>query len=244
MAKRVTEAEVMAAPWVPFTDTWHPTHHSLLLDALAASIYDADLEVMSKEFSMTKNGMDMFVTMILAGNGEDKRWMLGARNSMQMSYAVGVCAGLHITVCTNMVFTGEFVEFRKHTKGLDSGELERLAGSAIGTITTELPKLTEWHQGLREAMLPEHHFKVLTFEAMRQGALPPSQFNHFLTHYDEEREVNDSPGTLYDFHGAGTRAMRNSSLFRVSDRNQALNRVVNNYRPKEIAPVSQWRTAH
>jgi hypothetical protein len=199
---------------------------------MSLAVAEQGIKVVSKDYSLTQNGMDVFASWTLDQGSEAAPWSMGMRNSMQKFFAIGICAGLRITVCSNLSFDGEFLEFRKHTSGLDIEELIRLSRTAVNNMTQRLKGYGDWQEGLRDITLPEDHFKVLTHNAIVEDVLPASKFHDFRKHYDEELEVNKSNGTLYDFHGAGTRVMRNASLFQVSDRSKILNRVIEDYRPE------------
>jgi len=126
-SKIVTEAEVINVPAVPFTETFRPVHHREVISVMRESIHNTGLEIVSSQYTLARDGMQFFAVWDLSeGNGE-MCWSIGIRNSMDKSLALGVVSGTRVFVCSNLAFSGEFVEFRKHTKGLTQDELEFLA---------------------------------------------------------------------------------------------------------------------
>lgn len=223
----VDEETVLAIPEPPYTETWHPVGHAKAIDAFGHAVKNVGLEVSDRRYSVSASGGNMFGAWTLSEGDGKSNWALGIRNSIQKKFAVGVCSGQNVLVCDNMAFSGEFVEFRKHTRGLDYYELKAMAARAVITVVGLLKKFDNWVSGLREIALPGGHFKVLTFNAMERGVVSPKQFERFLECHKEEKKLNGE--TLYSFHGAATRLMRDNTLFSVAEKNRALVGVVNEY---------------
>ena len=230
----IDEKSVTAVPEPEFTKTWHPMSHEKVIHSLekAFSLKGLDLPTEDKrKYSLTSNGNDMFgVWDIPGGQEKEMGWSIGIRNSMQKTFAVGICAGNTVFVCDNLVFDGKFIEFLKHTGRLTEGGLLDMSSRAIDGVINRLSNLTKWHVKLKEIDLEEQNFKVLTYNAMVNGVFPPSKFSEFIKCYDEENKVSlDTAETLYAFHGAATRLMRSATLFNVSNRSVALSKSCNNY---------------
>lgn len=170
----------------------------------------------------------MFASYLLDQKANGTFWQIGVRNSTEKKFAVGFAAGSHVMVCSNLVFSGDFVEFRKHTKGLDIDELFDLAQRALLNTTGKLQALTNWQQSLKEVNLPPADMRILTFEALRKGAFPAGKFDTFLEAYkDESSRSGDS---LYSLHGAMTQTIRDSSLTQISKRSRVINEIADEYK--------------
>lgn len=224
---RVTEAEVIAVPQPEFTRSWRPVSHATVIDILGKAVKETGMEVVNKEYSITTNGNNMFGAWTLSNGNDDAAWSIGLRNSMQKTFAVGICAGTRVFVCDNLCFSGDFVEFRRHTSGLTIEALEALSFRAMGKTIDKMSELEGFMSRLHRFELPDLERKILTFEAMEKGVFPPSKFEAFAGAWMEERDLHGN--TLYAFYGAGTRVMRGSSLFTVSDRSAALNNLCRGY---------------
>ena len=227
--KYVSEAEVIAVPEPEFTKTWHPVSHGKIINQVEQAVKEKGLSIVNRQYSLNSTGANMFGVWELDETQNGKAWSIGLRNSMSKMFAVGICAGLKVFVCDNLAFAGDFVEFRKHTSGLDMDELMILSMNALEKTTKRLTALNEWHNSLNEFEIDQNIFKRLTFDAMVAGVFPPSKFGSFLECWEEENSIamgdaslNIVPESLYTFHAANTRLMRGTSLFNVSDRNNKL----------------------
>lgn len=133
---------------------------------------------------------------------------------MCKAFAIGICAGTWVTVCSNMMFSGEFIEVRRHTAGVDLEELRILAGRAVDGISIKLEDLGKWHIGLKEHSLNEEEYKILTYDALDKDVIPLTRFKEFKECHEEEMKLNDR--SLYTFHGGITRMVRDTSLFNIT----------------------------
>jgi hypothetical protein len=228
-ATRVLEPEVLAIQEPQFTDTWHPVGHNRVINALGAACKVAGIGIQNRDYSMSPNGARLFGAWSLdIGNGSGS-FMLGFRNSLDKSMVLGVCAGKIITVCSNMMFSGEFITFHKHTSGLDDDRLITIADSALTGAVDKMEKLDMWHKELRDWTVSPQNFKLLTYDAMTKGAFSPKNLNSFLDCYKEERALKHGASDLYTWHGAATRLMRNWNLFRASEANDTLADICDDY---------------
>lgn len=225
-----TESEVLAIREPAFTKSWHPMSHGKVIEAAHNALHLEGIEIKKKEYSLSKNGLNMFGIWQLDYMSDEKKTLsIGIRNSMQKHFAVGICAGNNIMVCDNMSFDGEFIDFRKHTSGLTMEELFDLMIRAMLAMRSKMATFNTWFDNLAMVNLPEDQFKIITFLAMERGILSPSKFHEFLGHYEDEIKENDSQGSLLDFHGANTRSMRNTNLFTTQKKNAKLQPLCNEY---------------
>ena len=70
-------------------------------------------------------------------------------------------AGTKVFVCENLSFTGDFAEFRWHTKGLNVEDMEFLAYRAMKKMAGTLTRFQAWHEGLYQIELSEQDAKIL-----------------------------------------------------------------------------------
>lgn len=208
------ESVVRSVPEPQFTNTWHPVSHGKVIDTMELAVKEAGMEVTKRRYSLQNAGMNMFGTWHIGHQTNGSGWMIGLRNSMNKAFAIGICAGTNVFVCSNMIFKGEFIEFRRHTRGVDLEELRYLSISAVDGIIEHLQELEVWQQDLKNHSLPQEDFKILTFDAMEKGVIAPSKFTTFLDHHEEELKLNDQ--SLYTFHGGITRLIRDNSLFNIA----------------------------
>jgi hypothetical protein len=224
-SNRVTEAEVIQVPSVPFTKSFHPVHHRQVLDAIRSGVVATGLEIVKTEYVLANNGNRMFGIWDLSGGSDELCWSIGIRNSMDKSMALGVTAGTRVFVCENLAFSGDFVEFRKHTKGLVYDELEFIAYRAMKKMVSNLTKFQAWHEGLKSFPLTEQDAKLLLVEIMTDNIIPPSKFGRFNELYFGG--VYDP--TLWGFHETVTDVLRDNNLLTLPKKNKMLNGVLDTY---------------
>lgn len=225
---RFSRAEVMAIPAPNFTKTWHPVPHREVIESLDKVLQAKGVGLMGETYSVTNKGNNMFGAWTLDIGVEGKQIQMGFRNSISKMFAVGICAGTWVMVCSNMQFRGDFIEFRKHTSGLDPEVLLDLGTRAFDRVVTDGNRLIEWHNQLHDYPLPHQEFKALTFDAMREGIFGANHFNAFLEAHQEEVELTKE-NTLYEFHGAVTRMIKNINLFSIDDRTRVLGKMCDQY---------------
>ena len=229
MSKFADEKLVLNVPEPKFTDTWHPIRHSKVVDAISNAVNNIGFGVIKKNYSLSNDDQDMFGSWVLDNEENGINWSLGFRNSIRKRFAIGICAGTHVIVCSNMMFDGEFVEFRRHTGRLEIEELNEITLRAVEKVKTKVSDMIKWHSNLREHKIKnESVFKQMTYDAMNQDIFAPSKFHNFVESYTEERKSNKEE-TLFTFHGACTRILRKYDFFQVNDRSTRLKKLMDDY---------------
>lgn len=220
-SSRVSEAEVKAVQEPEFTRTWHPVSHAKVIDALNLAADRHGLAVKSRNYTLAAEGNKMFGTWSIDSGNSDRDWCLGFRNGLDKSIALGMTAGTSIIVCSNMCFSGEYIQFRKHTNGLDLDHLFWMADKAIEVTLQKSVEFDRWHQDLKKVELSPNLAKCFVFDAMKNNVFPPSKFKAYIEATSEEYKLSRER-TLYTYHGGVTRLHRDSSLFNVADSTRKL----------------------
>lgn len=218
---RFSRAEVMAIPAPAYTKTWHPVPHADVIRSLDKVLQVKGVGVMGETYSVTNKGNNMFGAWTLDIGLGGKQVQMGFRNSISKDFAVGICAGTWVMVCSNMQFRGDFIEFRKHTSGLEMEVLLDLGMRAFDRVVTDGQRLIEWQNQLHDYPVRDDQFKCLTFDAMDKGVFGANHFNAFLTSYREEVALTKTQ-SLYEFHGAATRMIKQINLFSIDTRTRVL----------------------
>ena len=224
---RTEEHLVRRVPQPEFTKSWHPISHNSLLDAMYDTLDVLDTRILDTDYTLSEDGMNLFGTWTLDTEYKGNNLNVGFRNSMKKQFAVGFCAGRFIIVCSNLQFSGEFVEFRKHTSGLDMDEVLRLSRKGFHSIKSKMVEFTDWHESLNNVPLEGNDFKQLTYDAMLAGVFPPSKFKSFLECYGKERTLYGQ--NLFSFYGGVTRLVKDTSLFNIQQTTHSLNTFSKSY---------------
>jgi hypothetical protein len=227
--ERVSEAQVMAVPEPEFTKTWHPVSHARVITALEVATREIGLEIRNREYSLSKLGTKMFGAWDLAEGNSDMVWSLGMRNAIDKSMGLGIASGLRITVCDNLMFNAEFLQFSKHTSGLTQHKLEWMAQDAVQKAIPMMEDMHKRQRSMHQCYIWDKDLPWLLIECMQDGVFAPSAFKRIQECLDEEIVLEANSRTLYAFHGAVTRFHRESNLFRVASSTAKLQGVVDKY---------------
>lgn len=239
-AQIVTKDIAIAVPEPEFTKTWSPVGHGRIINHVDQALETMGIAVRGEQFTLTRGGKNLFAAYTLDLGRDDVHYNLGFRNAIDKRFALGFCSGTHIMVCSNMMFTGDWVERQVHDHRLTEERLVELVDGALGGAIVEMEKVIEWHEGLKEVWLPKRDFKEMTFDLMNRGAFSPSNFNNFLGSVADEVKTNDTGRTdvsvteldkirLFDVHGGVTRLARSWNTERQMTSSRAANQVADDY---------------
>ena len=229
--KKATRDMVRAIPEPEWTDTWHPIGHGAVMDALNDAIKKTGMTVIRDNYTMVNEGQRVFGEWVLDRRVNGINCSIGWRNSMDKSMAIGICAGTHVIVCSNMQFSAEWIEFRMHTGNLDRDELFGIAAKAVDSVIVKSDELAEWHRSLKSIELPQfsERWKSAVFDLMESGVVPSSRFKKFLDLYDVESSRNnfELKNSVYVLHAAATNVLKNDNMFTVAKRTSELTEIIN-----------------
>jgi hypothetical protein len=231
VTRRVDESVVLAEPQPDFTASWHPFAHGEVIGAVASAVAEAGLSVERKEYSIT-TGAQMFGIWEVNRGAEGFRFAIGIRNSINKSMAVGLCAGERVFVCDNMVFSSDYVLFRKHTGMLDSSEIVLMAREALAATMARWDGLAAWHSAMLERDLSIKQASILTIAAMRRDLIPAKRFGDFdRLFYGTDDEKSKYTPTLHGWHGATTELMNPLPIMCVAAKQTRLNAFIDHEVP-------------
>jgi hypothetical protein len=208
--KNINEVELIKYPPPKWTDTWHPIGHDEAFQDALDGFDRIGVEVTHTRVDLTCGGKRMFTTFEthLAGL---KRFFVGLRNSYDKAFGLGVCAGLKIINCSNLMFGGDFLEVRRHTKGLNYSTLPELLRGYLEQATGRTHVTGDWLEGLKMIELVPRSTTFLTVEAMKVNALSPRQFHQFNGLMEQRYKV-DKEITVYSWHEALTECCNRFNL--------------------------------
>ena len=113
--------ELQNVPLPEETETYTPVAFSDLVTN-AKTIADdllKDYQYIDSQYALAAKDQRMFAVLKYAHKDtDDMSVALGIRSSHDKSMSNGYCFGSSITVCDNLIFAGDFVIMRKHTKNV------------------------------------------------------------------------------------------------------------------------------
>lgn len=131
-----TLKEVEAVVTPEATDSHYPIAHISLIQMIKTVIKTAGLKILEQEHQLDRGGLRYFGGFAVEGEGlkaDDKRMVIGLRNSHDKAFAAGVCTGLSMTVCSNLHFSSDEKLTRRHTKQI-MRDINRVLSNAVARI--------------------------------------------------------------------------------------------------------------
>lgn len=133
-----TLKEIEAVKTPEASKSHHPIAHISLIKMIKTVIKLAGLTIKEQEHQLDRGGLRYFGGFAVEGEGlkaDDKRMVIGLRNSHDKAFAAGVCTGLSMTVCSNLHFSSEHKLTRRHTRFI-MRDLQSVLTKAVGLSRT------------------------------------------------------------------------------------------------------------
>jgi hypothetical protein len=106
--KKISREELASIPTPEATRTHRPVPHHEIVQALIETLTFRHIGVLKDEYAVSSNGMKMFGVLDLETGFEGCHFSIGIRNSHDKSFRLSATCGLRVTVCDNMMFSGDF----------------------------------------------------------------------------------------------------------------------------------------
>jgi len=117
-AEIVSRTKLFDVPTPPGTRTWFPLSHRTILREVETQLESTGFTILEETHALSHGGARYFgvMSVTLPNRAEaDFGWIVGIRNSHDMTYPAGLVAGTKVIVCDNLCFSGEVRISRKHT---------------------------------------------------------------------------------------------------------------------------------
>ena len=133
--KFVSRDEIALVQTPVGTESWKPVPHMEVIDAVTDVVKAHQWQILDENFGLAREGQKMFGVMrINKSNSSDWSRCIGLRNSHDKSFAVGLSAGISVTVCSNLAFGGSTVIKRRHTSRIELTELVDVAMTELENV--------------------------------------------------------------------------------------------------------------
>lgn len=246
MRIELDELQAIAAPEP--TKTWNPIPHYEVYYEVEKCLEKLGITTVSTIIDTNKTGTNAFVTHKLdLGDAElngERYPELGWRNSIDKKLSLGFTTGATVIVCSNLVFSGSWVDFRKHNNKLQYTTIREMANVGISEMIKHTYKWNAWHENLKEIPSNKEHTDHLFMRMLREGAVSSKQILDLVNAYDEEKDRYGE--SLYTAFNCATQTFRELALPTISDRSEILNRIIEedrkNYVDVEYAEVGESET--
>ena len=221
--------ELKAIPAPAPTSTWNPIPHYEIYQQVEKTLKEkTGVEIIDTRIDTDKNGGSVFVTHSLDLNVSDvvskNHPQLGWRNSINKKLSLGFTSGTQIIVCSNLVFTGSWIEFKKHTHNLDLDIVQIMVLDGIINVLKSYEHINTFHNEMLEHERDRHHADHLFMQMLRVGVVSSRQLLDLSNAYDEEKERYGE--NLHTIFNCATQTFRELTLPTISERSGLLNDLI------------------
>ena len=221
----ITKEELKSIPTPEPTKTWNPIPHIEVYDKINEVIKNMNVEVLNTRIDAHRSGKNVFVIHRLSVGGDDERSIeFGWRNSINKNFALGFTSGTHITVCSNLVFTGEWMDFRKHTSGLNCDIINDMTTRGINYVVGEAQNMLVWFDELRNTQTTKPQIDSIFIRMLKSGLVPGIKILNLMNAYDEE--IDRYGENLYSLYNCATQTFRDLSLPVITKKSSELNKLI------------------
>lgn len=205
-AKRITRAELSLIPTPPSTDTHRPVAHAELINALEEALSFRHIQITAEEYCVAKGGDRLFGMLEVNASYEGVTFGIGIRNAHDKSMRLGLVAGYRVTVCSNMMFSGDFKPMlAKHTKHFD---LTKTLSIGVDRIQRGWQPLRERINFMRGCELTTEAAQALIYRAFMQEKFPLRLMKSVHSHYFAPRHDEFQPRTVWSVSNAFTSSFK------------------------------------
>lgn len=174
----ITRDDVRAVETPRPTRTWNPVPHDWVLDTVEAALQQNKFRVVQEHHELTCHNDQYFCRLGLANGNANPDYIpaVGIRNSHNKKFSVGICWGAHVTVCSNLVFSGEHMIQRKHV-GPVRDRIEAELADSIGQLQGMYNEQEADFQEYRRKLLTKDESYLLLMSLLEVGVLSGSQLD-------------------------------------------------------------------
>jgi hypothetical protein len=192
------------------TDTWQPIPHIELIKQVEEALALNHLEIGNVAHALSHEGKRYFGLMEIRSpelTADDYAYVLGIRNSHDKLFPAGLVIGASVSVCDNLLFSGEIRVTRKHTRFIRR-DLVTLVQGSIGKL------MNAWHeQGQRIERYKGHQLtdEIVHDIAIRSvdvGILPNRKVPDLLSEWREPRYKEFQPRTAWSLFNGYTEVLK------------------------------------
>ena len=201
-AHSITRQDLAFIPTPAPTPTWHPVPHAQVAELAINESQRRGWNVVSEEYGLATKQHKMFGVLRFSPEGRiDITRALGIRNSHDKSLAVGLAAGISVICCSNLSFSGEILVHRKHTSGI---ELGNLVGDVFDRLEASFIKLERNADSLRLQAISIDDARRMIVVAAEMKAIPSQDILAVLNEFRKPRHEEFAEPTRWSLLNAFT----------------------------------------
>lgn len=207
--RKITRDELVKIPAPEGTRTHKPVAHFEIIETLQEALHFRHLEIVRDEYAVSLDGMKMFGIMDLNAEFLDCRFSIGLRNSNDKSMRLAMTAGYRVTVCDNMMFSGDFNPLsHKHTRNF---ELIDSISVAVDRIQRSFLPLEKQVRAMKDLLVNDAVAKLVIYQAFLEKkvkGIPKHLMTKVHKHYFKPEYEDFEGRNLWSLSNAFTSAFK------------------------------------
>jgi hypothetical protein len=205
---RVTRAELAQLPTPPATPTHIPIPHVEVVEALIGTLRLRHIGVVSEEFAVSRDGMEMFGVLDLETTLDGCRFAIGIRNANNKRFRLSCTVGLRVFVCENLAFQGDYTPvLAKHSKNFS---LQDSLSIGVDRMQRNFEPMRQQVEAWRTSQLSDQAAKLIIYRAFIERELEVPRHLARVVHdrYFDPQHEEFAPRTMWSLSNAFTSAFK------------------------------------
>lgn len=221
---KITLAELREVPTPPETESFLPIPHALLVDLTREAVERAGLTIIEEEYATARGGLRFFGAFALTGENmqsEERRIVLGLRNSHDKAFAAAICIGNKMLVCENLCFSSDIKLARRHTVNILK-DLPRVIADAVGRCLSHWNDMEKRIEAYKSVKLTREQANDLVISLTDAQALPARDIYNVITEFRKPQFEEFAGETLWSLYNAVTFCLKGGDLNKLPSRTMAM----------------------
>lgn len=237
----VSYQELQQLQYPEDTETYRVVRYDYMVNTVSRICSKYLGEVVDEQFAITKNGARFFGTTTFSKPNSSIQPIIGYANSIDQSLSTKLAGGGGVVVCDNMLFTGDEIRLRRHTKNVIR-DLEH-ALHDICTILTD-PKggpgsfieVLELKDALQSRELTDSEAGAFLGQCFMSEFLRPRQLSKARTEWRTPKHADFLPRNAWSVVNACTEALKGSPPHLVAQSHLGITRLAQD----NLLTKKQW----
>lgn len=218
IAKNKVSREQLAAVKTPDpTDSFTPIPHSYLAEEIEQAISRAGFQVTEQEHALARGGQRYFGGFAITGpniSGDERKLVVGARNSSDKSFAASICLGMSMIVCENLCFSAEVKLARRHTTNIFN-DLPRVLSNAVAKCVSHWETSGRRIETYQQTEINESRASDLLISLVDAKAFPARDLYPALQEFRNPRHPEFKGNTLWNLYNSVTENLKGGDLTKL-----------------------------
>jgi hypothetical protein len=205
----LTYQQLREVPTPEPTGTHYPIPHHELVSAVFCELEGSGLRVTDQGHGVTAGGNQYFGAFQVE-NGqdyEDRKLLIGMRNSHDKKFRAALALGTRVMVCSNMSFSGETEVARMHTRHIGR-DLPRLVSEAVGRLGDYRQRQDERIEAYKNSNLSDPQMNDLLVRSMNAKVISSQQIAKVQRLWHEPNHEEFTPRTVWSAFNAFTEELK------------------------------------